>query len=624
MVDYVYDIECYPNFFSCVIIDVDSRKYWAFEVSERVDQSKEFITMLVFIQSTNGRMFGFNSVSYDWWMCQYLMDVFDHKCFFTAAEAYARNQIYYAIPWNEKYKHTIWENKRRIVQGDLFLIHHFDNTQKLTSLKVWASRMRSANIKDLPYPPGTWLTPDQMGVTLAYNVNDSKETLDGYWWSKGAIDFRDELKVSYPDLGDVLNFNDTKIGKKFFEMKLKEQGVAIKRGGTPRPTINLGSVVSPKVSFQAPSFQNVIAQLNATTVTKTKESLKGLTATVGGFQFDFGTGGLHASLKKVSVFADDQHDIIDVDVVSFYPNLAISNRLYPEHLTDRFCDINSMLFEMRKQYSKAQVENGMIKLGLNGTYGDSGNPHSIFFDPRYMMSITINGQMMLCMLAEWCMSQGAQMIQANTDGITFKVRKDQRPYIMDVCKQWEARTGLELEYTDYTAMHIRDVNSYLAVKTDGSVKRIGAYAYETPMDKASTREKPWHKSHDMLAVAKAAEAKILHGVDPYVTLTQNTDPFDFCKMVKVQKTGRLEIHRRGGAVEPIQNTSRYYISTAGDPFVKVLPPLPKKPGIERPSGVEKGFWCKAANDITDFNHADVNWHYYIEEVNKLTALGRAL
>ena len=41
---------------------------------------------------------------------------------------------------------------------------------------------------------------------------------------------------------------------------------------------------------------------------------------------------------------------------------------------------------------------------------------------------------------------------------------------------WETLTNFETEETHYSAIYSRDVNNYIAIKTDGGVKRKGAFA----------------------------------------------------------------------------------------------------------------------------------------------------
>ena len=73
----------------------------------------------------------------------------------------------------------------------------------------------------------------------------------------------------------------------------------------------------------------------------------------GGLKYVFGTGGLHASVDSSSWYSDEEWTIIDVDVASYYPWLAIANKVYPEHLGIEFCDIYEGLYEERKQYPKS-------------------------------------------------------------------------------------------------------------------------------------------------------------------------------------------------------------------------------------------------------------------------------
>ena len=135
-----------------------------------------------------------------------------------------------------------------------------------------------------------------------------------------------------------------------------------------------------------------------------------------------------------------------------YPNIAISNRVYPEHLTEKFCDIYEDVYNQRKSFAKGTAENAMLKLALNSVYGDSNNKYSVFYDPKYTMNITINGQLSLCLLAEKLLTiEGLKIIQVNTDGVTVAVPIDKET---DIIKYFiDGRTsGLQLEFADYSKM----------------------------------------------------------------------------------------------------------------------------------------------------------------------------
>lgn len=79
-----------------------------------------------------------------------------------------------------------------------------------------------------------------------------------------------------------------------------------------------------------------------------------------------------------------------------------------------------------------------------------------------MLSITCNGQLLLSMLIEMLTEpfslEDVQIISANTDGVTLRLKKGLKSKIMDLCKQWENITNLELEYAYYNKVVQRDVN----------------------------------------------------------------------------------------------------------------------------------------------------------------------
>lgn len=624
--DYVYDIETYMSMFSCGITHMSSGMRWIFEVSDRRDDSQAFIGTIRSIAGQKRRMIGYNNEAFDWYIVQKLVQAGS----FQAIDAYRLAQQ--VIDADSRFGMTIWPNERMVPQIDLYKIHHFDNRSKSTSLKKLEVNMRSRSVVDLPYSPHEPLTDPQKDHVIAYMCHDIAETAKFAWLSREQIEFREKLAVTYPDLGDVLNFNDTKIGKKYFEMKLEEAvpGICYSRETgkraprqTRRETIAMRDVISPKVSFSRPEFQRVKDWLETQTLTRaqidealsekveTKGVFSGLSATMDGFQFDFGVGGIHGSLSKTNVREDDEYEIVDVDVASYYPNLAIANNWFPAHLGETFARIYLEVYTMRSGFDKKSAENAMLKLALNGVYGDSNNIYGPFFDTQYTMQITVNGQLFLAMLAEWVTSGvEAHMIQANTDGLTVKLWREDREAFDAICAKWEAHTGLKLEYVNYRSMHIRDVNNYIAVKLDGSVKRIGAYAYETPIENPYTRELSWHKDHSQRVVMKAAEAAIVHGVKIEDFVMNHTDPFDFMKSVKVPRSSRLEAN---GQV--VQNTCRYYVSKGGVGLTKIMPGL--KDGPERLFAIEKGWTVTICNDAELFDWSTVNWHYYIEEARKL-------
>jgi hypothetical protein len=332
-----------------------------------------------------------------------------------------------------------------------------------------------------------------------------------------------------------------------------------------------------------------------------------LNVIVDDFRFDFGTGGIHGSLENTIVREDDTHIIIDADVASMYPNIAIANRVYPEHLSEKFCDIYEDVYNQRKSYAKGTAENAMLKLALNGVYGDSNNQYSPFYDPQYTMSITINGQLSLCLLAEQLLRiKGLSLIQVNTDGITVKLPRKYRHWYNMTCKHWQQQVGLQLEFAEYSAMYLRDVNNYIAVYTNGKVKRKGAYQYEGL---------GWHQDQGGLIIPRAAEAHMLDGVDIETFIRNHENIYDFMMRTKVPRSSRLVLVQEDGTEIQQQNICRYYASINGGKLIKIMPPL--MPDAEpRRIGIDTDYLLKTCNNMADFGN-DIDYQYYVDAAQKL-------
>lgn len=581
-----------------------------FEWSERRNDIPALLQFMNTCSISDTEHVGFNNIGFDYPVLHWLMNNYCDRC--TVQDLFNRANAIINTPFNERFINRIWQPV--VKQIDLMMINHFDNVARFTSLKELEFNMRSGNIQDLPYTPGIPLTVEQIDPLIKYNIHDVEETEKFFNECKSAISLRRSLGEEF------MNYNDTKIGKETFikELEQSQSGICYTQNPkrprqTPRERIALGDVILPYIKFEHPEFQRIEQWFRNTVITETKGAITGLSAEIDGFKYDFGTGGIHGSVEGVVFESDDKYAIIDVDVASYYPNLAIVNNLYPEHLSTTFCDIYRSLYERRKQYPKGTPENAVYKLALNGTYGDSNNKYSPFYDSKFTMAITIGGQLSLCMLAEQCHKiPGLTMIQINTDGLTVRLRRSDIPHLMNLCRWWESVTGLELEDVEYFRMSIRDVNNYLAEYTNGKVKRKGKYEYELG----------WHQNHSALIVPKAAEAFLIHGTEPATFIRDHDDMMDFMLRTKVPRSSKLE---HGGVIQ--QNVSRYIITNHGAELIKIMPPTPKQVQADpnapdRRIAINKGYNVTICNDLRGFYTSDINYDWYIQEVEKLVSYAR--
>ena len=129
-----------------------------------------------------------------------------------------------------------------------------------------------------------------------------------------------------------------------------------------------------------------------------------------------------------------------------------------------------------KELGKCKVDDSSGKIQINGSFGKLGSKWSILYSPDLLIQTTVTGQLALLMLIEQIELQGIPVVSANTDGIVIKCPKVKIDTLNTVINAWETTTGFETEEARYAALYSRDVNNFIAIKTDGGHKAKGVYA----------------------------------------------------------------------------------------------------------------------------------------------------
>lgn len=574
-----YDVECYPNFFCVTFISLETNRAYYYEISQRVNHINELTVFAKALYDQQLHGIGYNSLEYDYPLIHFILQ--GNR---TPEDIYKESCRIFSSRWNSI-------KKPHFPQIDLMAIMGYSGKARACSLKQLEFVMRSENIQDLPIAPGTWLTFEQMDQIRYYNYNDVVETIKFYYLIKEHVDYRLELNDPY-----LLNAVDTKIGESIVINRIGREyfyqhGEKIQ---TPRTSIDLNECINP-IEFENIELKKVYAYFKSQTITETKGIFKGLNAVVNGFQLDFGLGGIHGSRHRESFKSDSKYLIIDVDVTSYYPSLIINNMIEPAHVKGRFIPVYREIKADRLLYKKGTMKNKLYKDALNGTFGRLNDKYSPLLDPVACMKTTLNGQLAICKLIEDVYKiRQVEALQANTDGVTFMVRRTKLDKFLEVCKQWELKTGLQLERVDYSRMWIRDVNNYIA-EYQGTDKLKLKGTYDT--------DKEYHKDHSKMIVAKAAVDHMVKGVHFGNTLMACRDPYDFCNFAKGQAA--LKVNDR-----LIQRRSRYYVSKLGGKLKKVF-----RDGRE--TGICTDYVVAECNDIRNFDFNNLNYGYYAEEIKKV-------
>lgn len=644
--NYIFDIETYPNFFLWGGKFEDSKEVQTFEISTRRTDRDKLLQWLNYLKNRGAWNVGFNNLGFDYPITHQLLVspyTFSYTTAYNLCQQIINSQKFSNLPYGQ-----IRLQDRILPQIDLYKINHFDNMNKKTSLKALQFAMRSFSVEDLPIKPGTFLTEAEMDQLTYYNIHDIKETELFLKKCKHLIEMRKDLLDTGVLTGDVYNFSDVKIGSEYLIKKIGRHKCF--SGNTPRQTfrseIHFNDIILPKISYRTEPYQKVLEWFKSQVMYANVDKRPHLETKLAGLDFNFGVGGVHASVEGKSYRSTDRYVIKDIDVSGMYVAVAISNGFAPEHLGQEFVTAYKQLQSDRANYKKGTTMNATLKLAGNGAFGNSDNKYSCFFDPKYPKQITVNGQLQLLQLAEvLSMIPGLEIIQANTDGITAYLPREVESFFNMWCRDWENETGLKLEEVDYSAMWIRDVNNYLAITTDGKIKRKGAYWYpETDKDYDGV----WNKDFSMMVVQKAVEKCLIDNLRPEDVIKLICDPFDY--MIRYKTQGQAKVYI--GEKEMLK-TVRYYVSTKGEPMRKVAPPKGEIGSFKRANGLEdkfyeevlasipKGTWdarihtknkgtyaevttniengrkVKCCNVASDFDWRDVDYDYYINEIKKL-------
>lgn len=588
---WVMDYETIVNCFVAVFSAYDSEEQHVFVVNRDTNDMPAFLEFLKHNQANKDWHFGYNNLSFDAQITEYITQNADYFANRSAEEI--TSTIYqYAQHIIEKTDRKEFldypEYKLSIPCVDIYKLNHWDSNAKRTSLKWVQFSMDWNNVEEMPHHHNEPVNDNYtLQKVVSYCINDVASTKQifllknakGEQIMASQINLRAELSSTYNLT--LYSASEPRISKEMFlhflSEKLNRDKRDIKNMRTTRSHVTVRDIILPYVSFSTPEFISVYNWFKSLVVdtkildeTEETQKSKGPKHRVRfkGVPTDYGLGGLHGCAASGIYTAGAGKKILSADVTSFYPNLAIKNRWSPAHIPQNdFCQLYEWFFEERKKYPKSSPLNYLFKIILNSTYGLSKNKYSFLYDPEFTFRITINGQLLLTMLYEMIATRipGAQPLMQNTDGLEFMIDEQYEELFYQICKEWEAMTQLQLETVEYQKMIIGDVNNYIAIDTSGKTKCKGRFEFE---------ELPLHKNKSMLIIPKAWYAYFVHGTDPAEFLQANRNVYDYCAGAKLRGDWyftKRSLEEGSFIEERLQKLVRYYISNTGCKIIKCNP-----------------------------------------------------
>jgi len=520
------------------------------------------------------------------------------------------------------------EHELSLKQIDLFKINHYDNKNRLVSLKRLEFEMDLENIEEMPiHHTKTNMTKEEVELTIDYCYNDVDATYEFYkitigqtdhplYRGNNQIELRQDIEAEFGI--PCLNYSDSKIGdemiKKYY---CSEKGIdyrELPKKGYFRKNIELKNCIAKYVMFETPQLTEFLKRMKKTKLGLQDDFKEHID--FYGNVYSFMKGGLHTENTPKVFEADEECEIIDWDVSSYYPAIIINNEQFPAHLGKEFLRGYKQMFEKRlelkplaKKDRKIKGIVGALKLAVNSVYGKSSDMQSWIFDRQLTMFTTITGELSLMMLIEQYELNGIHVISANTDGVTIKVKKELIPLMHKLNDWWCNITQYELERTDYSKIIFSTVNDYLAIMTNGEIKKKGDFLTDFEL----------HKNKSARIVPIALERYFVDGTPVEQTIRSHNNLYDFCLRQKATRSFHYEgTNRITGEVTVYDKLIRYYVSNTGDKIFKIKNPECQTRAAAI-SQIEAGEWvCKVCNFLPKGSPVDnVNYDYYIEKANRI-------
>lgn len=623
----IYDIETMRECFIVVCMEPEKTPK-SFVVSKWQNQLDAFIKYTE--ENIDSYWVGYNNLRFDAQVVEWILRNHMHWHELSGLEICAKiaqkaQDVIHDANYDVFPEYREWDLSLK--QIDLFKIHHYDNKNRRVSLKRLEFEMDLENIEEMPiHHDKANLTKDEVFLSLQYCFNDVDATYEFYKITLGDTDHplykgnnQIQLRKDIEEEFGIpcLNYSDSKIGdeiiKKYY---CQEKGMEVKelpRKGYFRKSIDIKNCIAGYVQFETEQLQQFlqnIKRLKLGLQDDFKEHIDFF-----GNVYSFMQGGLHTENKPEIFESDEEYDIIDWDVASYYPAIIINNERWPAHLGKEFLRGYKQMFDKRLELKplakgdrKIKGIVGALKLAVNSVYGKSSDMQSWIYDRQLTMFTTITGELSLMMLIEKYEMNGIQVISANTDGVTIRVRKDLIPKMHEINEWWSELTQYALERTDYKKIIFSTVNDYIAIMPDGTIKKKGDFLTDFEL----------HKNKSARIVPLALEGYYVHGIPVRETILAHKNLYDFC----LRRTASRDFHYEGvnsdNEVTKYNKLIRYYIGKTGEKIYKVKNESSQSKAAKR-SQVEAGEWlCSVCNHLpSNASLENVNYLYYIDKAENM-------
>ena len=457
------------------------------------------------------------------------------------------------------------------------------------------------------------LTPEEINLTLKYCIHDvdATETLTDlrkdYLKNKiylGGLKGLDEVKslsmtnakltAAYLDASNPLSPEE--IGRDEREYKYRD---------------NLHREYIPQEVF------DFFDRLHNPDITDEELFKSKLNLSVGECPVTLGFGGIHGAIPFYQEQEQNGRLIRNYDVASYYPHLMTICGYTSRNIPNPQIYADMLEARMKAKKSGDIATANALKLVANTTYGAMLNKYNDLYDPLMGRSVCISGQLFLLELSRHLISECStlKIVQLNTDGIMVSFHESEYDTVLAITKEWQERTGFELEEDKIRSITQKDVNNYVEIPTGDLYDKKGKPRWKIKggyLVRGIAPAGAFNINNNATIVAKAIVDYFVHGTPPEETINGCDDIFAFQIIAKAGKKYREAYHIVDGKQIPIQKVNRVY-ATADTRYGKLFKVKAENDSTAKIEMLPEH--CIIDND----NHltiADVDKTFYIEMARK--------
>ena len=603
----VYDIESFPNLFTCSILNSENNKLITYEISEDKNDLGKIVALF---QLKEFYFCGFNNKSYDDVLINYLIIRFDDL----------RYKPIFEITW------LIKSMSDKIIKEPVanwvdykhaYLFNSFDlmtmsfSAKNRVGLKELEVTMGFPNVMEYEGDFSKNVPKELKDKVIEYNQNDVLATGELLNLKKNDIELRLKLNEKYKI--NVLSKDNVNMGmeilKKEYLEKTNKTWDDIKDLKTPCQLVPFKNIIFDFIQYTTPPLQKLLEKLKKISIDPNNKDFREVFE-IGGVVHNISLGGLHSINNAEIIIPNEDELLIDYDVDSYYPSCLIVNNLYPKHLGIEFVDIYKSIRDERVEAKKDKNSflADAFKYAINGLSGNLQSQYSWTYDPELVVKLRINCQLMILMLIEKFDLLGAKIVQSNTDGILIKIKKSLLPEIEKAKDEWCKLTKLSMSKEEFERFYQYDVNNYIGVKKGFTetkdpelIKKKGFFVDEINLGKGMSPK----------VIAKSLINYFVYNISPEETLKEDKDIRDYLTYQRVSRDFIVEYNG-----EKALHINRFYMSTNGGILIKYK--------MEKGGKAQATRLC-ATSPVTIYNKFEdkpfeeykVNYRYYKNEIYKI-------